>query len=181
MPKPLLTSSADLALHYAVHACSLGYVLLAATSQGMAAVLLGDSPPELLTALQQRYPQRALVPGGAVLQRWGATVLNIVEHPRLQHVVPLDVLQGTDFQRQVWKALRGIPAGQTRTYADMAHAVGRPQAVRAVASACGANPLAILVPCHRVLRSDGGLGGYRWGIARKQQLLRQEAQELLPQ
>ncbi|MGE8398182.1 MAG: methylated-DNA--[protein]-cysteine S-methyltransferase, partial [Comamonas sp.] len=89
-------------------------------------------------------------------------------------VVPLDAISGTEFQRKVWKALRGIPAGQTRTYTEVAYAIGQPQAVRAVAGACAANPLAVLVPCHRVLRSDGGWGGYRWGIARKQQLLLQE-------
>lgn len=168
------TSIAPLVLHYTQHRCALGQVLLAATSKGVAAVLLGDNPGELREDLQQRYPQAQLSSGGPLLQRWSATVLEILAHPTLQHVVPLDAVSGTDFQRKVWKALRGIPAGQTRTYTEVAHSVGQPQAVRAVASACAANPVAVLVPCHRVLRSDGGWGGYRWGLERKQQLLRQE-------
>lgn len=168
------TPATPLVLHYTVRACPLGQVLVAATPKGIAAVLLGDDKTQLISDLQQRYPQAQLDTGGPVLQRWSDTVLEILVHPSLQHVVPLDVLGGTDFQRKVWKALRGIPAGQTRSYTELAQAIGQPQAVRAVAGACAANPLAVLVPCHRVLRSDGGWGGYRWGIARKQQLLQQE-------
>jgi AraC family transcriptional regulator, regulatory protein of adaptative response / methylated-DNA-[protein]-cysteine methyltransferase len=166
--------SAPLVLHYTLRRSKLGEVLVAATPKGIAAVLLGDSKSALIDDLQLRYPQAQLDTGGPLLHRWSDTVLEILEHPRLQHVVPLDAVSGTDFQRKVWKALRGIPAGQTRTYTEVAHAIGQPQAVRAVASACAANPLAVLVPCHRVLRSDGGWGGYRWGIERKQQLLQQE-------
>ena len=112
------TSSAatPLVLHYTVRACPLGQVLVAATSQGIAAVLLGDDKTQLIGDLQQRYPQAQLDTGGPVLHRWSDTVLEILAHPSLQHVVPLDVVVGTDFQRKVWKALRGIPAGQTRTY-----------------------------------------------------------------
>jgi len=168
------TPATPLVLHYTVRACPLGQVLVAATPKGIAAVLLGDDKTQLISDLQQRYPQAQLDTGGPVLQRWSDTVLEILAHPSLQHVVPLDVLGGTEFQRKVWKALRGIPAGQTRSYTELAQAIGQPQAVRAVAGACAANPLAVLVPCHRVLRSDGGWGGYRWGIARKQQLLQQE-------
>lgn len=161
-------------LHYIVRPCVLGQVLVAATERGIAAVLLDDSADALLAQLQQRYPHVRLEQGGALLQRWCDTVLEILAHPSLQHMVPLDTEQGTAFQRKVWKALRGIPPGQTRTYTEVAHAIGQPKAVRAVASACAANPLAVLVPCHRVLRSDGGWGGYRWGLARKQQLLQLE-------
>lgn len=168
------TSAETLVLHYTVRSCPLGQVLVAATPKGIAAVLLGESKAQLIADLQQRYPAAALDTGGPVLHRWSDTVLEILAHPTLQHVVPLDVQAGTDFQRKVWKALRGIPAGQTRTYTELAQAIGQPQAVRAVASACAANPLAVLVPCHRVLRSDGGWGGYRWGLERKQQLLQQE-------
>lgn len=168
------TTSVPLVLHYTLRRCALGQVLVAATPKGIAAVLLGDSKTLLIDDLQQRYPQAQLSTGGPLLQRWSDTVLEILAHPTLQHVVPLDAISGTDFQRKVWKALRGIPAGQTRTYTEIARAVGQPQAVRAVASACAANPLAVLVPCHRVLRSDGGWGGYRWGLERKQQLLLQE-------
>ena len=163
-----------LVLHYTVRRCPLGQVLVAATPKGIAAVLLGDNKSALIEDLQQRYPGAQLNTGGPVLHRWSDTVLEILEHPTLQHVVPLDAISGTDFQRKVWKALPGIPAGQARTYTELAQAVGQPQAVRAVASACAANPLAVLVPCHRVLRSDGGWGGYRWGLERKQQLLQQE-------
>lgn len=166
--------SEPLVLHYTLRRCKLGEVLVAATPKGIAAVLLGDSKSALIEDLQHRYPYAQLDTGGAVLHRWSDTVLEILAHPTLEHVVPLDAISGTEFQRKVWKALRGIPAGQTRTYTEVAHAIGQPQAVRAVAGACAANPLAVLVPCHRVLRSDGGWGGYRWGIARKQQLLLQE-------
>lgn len=170
------TSTPDdsLVLHYAVRRCPLGQVLVAATDKGIAAVLLGDSKAALLEDVQQRHPGAVLESDGPVLQRWCDTVMEILKHPTLQHVVPMEPIHGTDFQRKVWKALRGIPPGQTRTYTELAHAIGQPKAVRAVASACAANPLAVLVPCHRVLRSDGGWGGYRWGLERKQQLLRQE-------
>lgn len=167
-------SSAPLVLHYTLRQSALGQVLVAATPKGIAAVLLGDSKSALISDLQQRYPKAQLDTGGPLLHRWSDTVLEILEHPTLQHVVPLDVVGGTAFQRKVWKALRSIPPGQTRTYTELAKAAGQPQAVRAVASACAANPLAVLVPCHRVLRSDGGWGGYRWGLERKQQLLQQE-------
>lgn len=167
-------SHPPLQLHYAIRASALGPALLAATEQGMAAVLLGDDANALMDDLQRRYPQAQLRAAGAVLHRWGDTVLEIVAQPKLQHMVPLDVPAGTALQRQVWQALRSIPAGQTCSYTDLARMVGRPRSVRAVATACGANPLAVLVPCHRVLRSDGGLGGYRWGLQRKRQLLIQE-------
>lgn len=171
MTASTFTPSDPLVLHHSLHHSPLGTVLVGASQQGIAVVLLGDSPAALVEDLRQRYPHAQHESGGAVLERWASTVMDIVSHPSVQHVVPLDVQGGTDFQRQVWKVLRSIPAGQTRTYTEVAQAMGRPQAVRAVASACAANPLAVLVPCHRVLRSDGGWGGYRWGIARKQQLL----------
>lgn len=174
MTLPTHSAGSPLLLHYTVRACTLGQVLVAATSQGIAAVLLGDDKTALIDDLQRRYPQAQLETGGAMLHRWSDTVLEILAHPRLQHMVPLDVLQGTEFQHKVWKALARIPAGQTRTYRELAQSLGLPHAVRAVASACGANPLAVLVPCHRVVRSDGGLGGYRWGLQRKQQLLQME-------
>lgn len=171
MRTPTSTPSTPLVLHYTLRRCVLGQVLVAATSKGIAAVLLGDSKTALIDDLQQRYPRAQIDTGGPLLHRWSDTVLELLDHPKLPHVVPLDAISGTDFQRKVWSALRQIPPGQTRTYTQVAQALGHPQAVRAVASACAANPLAVLVPCHRVLRSDGGLGGYRWGVARKQQLL----------
>ena len=163
-----------LVLHYTVRSSVLGWVLVAATNKGVAAVLLGDEKSALLADLQARYPQAQLVKGGEVLDRWCDTVLEIVAHPSLDHLVPLDLQQGTEFQRKVWKGLRNIPPGQTRSYTDLAKAIGCPQSVRAVASACGANPVAVLVPCHRVLRSDGRFGGYRWGLERKLKLLELE-------
>ena len=174
MATPSTYSEEPLVLHYTVRRSALGQVLVAATPRGIAAVLLGDSKTGLIEDLQLRYPQAQLGTGGPLLHRWSDTVLEILAHPTLQHVVPLDAVGGTEFQRKVWKTLRAIPAGQTRTYTDLAKAIGRPQAVRAVASACAANPLAVLVPCHRVLRTDGGLGGYRWGLERKQRLLQLE-------
>ena len=171
MSTTTVSPDASLVLHYTVRRCALGQVLVAATPKGIAAVLLGEHKSALIDDLQLRYPQAQLDTGGALLHRWSDTVLEILSHPRLEHLVPLDVLRGTPFQRKVWKTLRAIPAGQTRTYREVAHAIGSPQSVRAVASACGANPLAVLVPCHRVLRSDGGLGGYRWGLERKRWLL----------
>lgn len=168
------TPSSPLVLHYTLRPCALGQVLVVATPQGIAAVLLGDSKTALIEDLQQRYPQAQIDTGGPLLHRWSDAVLEVLNHPKLQHAVPLDVVSGTEFQRKVWGALQRIPVGQTRSYTQVAQAVGQPQAVRAVASACAANPLAVLVPCHRVLRSDGGWGGYRWGLERKQQLLRME-------
>lgn len=150
-------------------------MLVAATGQGIAAVLLGDDKASLVQELAQRYPQAQLETGGTPLHHWSDEVLALLAHPAQAHRLPLDVVGGTDFQRRVWAALQRIPGGQTCTYTQLAQALGQPRAVRAVASACAANSVAVLVPCHRVLRSDGGLGGYRWGLARKQQLLAQEA------
>ena len=156
--------------------CAWGLALVAATERGIAAVLLGDDRTALIADLQQRFARAQLDTGGALLHRWSDVVLGALAHPSaaLVQPVPLD-MYGTAFQQQVWQLLRSIPAGQTRSYSAVAQALGQPQAVRAVASACGANPVAVLVPCHRVLRSDGGLGGYRWGLQRKQQLLVHEA------
>ena len=163
-----------LVLHYTVRSSALGQVLVAATTKGVAAVLLGDVKDGLRADLQARYPQAQLVKGGEVLDRWSDTVLEILAHPSLDHLVPLDVVHSTEFQRKVWKGLRNIPSGKTCSYTDLAKAIGCPQSVRAVASACGANPVAVLVPCHRVLRSDGRMGGYRWGLERKLKLLELE-------
>lgn len=166
-------------LHYTVVPCALGQVLLATTPQGVAAVLLGDAAAALVADLQQRYPRAVLQPVEAAAQPWVQAVCGHLAQPHQPHGLPLDV-QGTAFQQRVWQALQAIPAGQTCSYAALAAAIGQPAAVRAVASACAANPLAVVVPCHRVLRTDGGLGGYRWGLARKQQLLAWEAQASPP-
>jgi AraC family transcriptional regulator of adaptative response/methylated-DNA-[protein]-cysteine methyltransferase len=159
------------ALHYDLLPCPLGRVLIATCDAGaLRAVFLGDEEAPLVQALQHRWgpAQRATLPG-SVPER----VLRAIENPAAAiDAVPLP--PGTPFQQQVWRALQQLPAGRTTGYAALAAAAGQPRAVRAVASACGANPLAVLVPCHRVLRSDGGLGGYRWGLARKRWLLERE-------
>ncbi len=164
-----------LTVSYTVEACSLGTVIVAATAQGVCAIEMGDSGSELVERLRRRFPNALLAPADARLRQWVAAVLSYIEHPRGLLDLPLDV-QGTVFQRQVWDALRAVPCGSTVSYAALAAAIGRPSAARAVAQACASNPLAVAVPCHRVVRGDGQLAGYRWGVARKAELLRREAE-----
>jgi len=159
---------------YAMTSCSLGTVLVAGTTEGVSAVLLGDTIEAVVAELAQRFPGSALQWEPERLGAWLDRAVALVERPAAVFDAPLDV-HGTVFQLLVWQALRGIPAGSTATYSDIAARVGRPDAVRAVAGACAANPVAIAVPCHRVVRSDGGLAGYRWGIERKRALLAREA------
>lgn len=162
-------------IEFSIDRCSLGHVLVAATATGVCAVLLGDDPKELLAELQRRFPEAVLVPGGSALQRQASRVRKAIEQPSEKVTLPLD-LRGTAFQQRVWRALQRIPSGRTTSYGQLARSLGMPRAVRAVASACGANPVAVLVPCHRVLGSDGKLTGYRWGLQRKRELLEREAQ-----
>lgn len=170
-------------IRFAVGECSLGSILVAQSARGVCAILLGDSPDALLHELQERFPRARLVGGDADFESVVAQVVGFVEAPRLGLGLPLDV-QGTAFQQRVWEALCAIPAGQTLSYTELARRVGRPAAVRAVAAACAANRIAVAIPCHRVVRSDGGLAGYRWGIARKRELIERErrgaAQQLPP-
>ncbi len=161
-------------IRFAVGAATLGAVLVAATDKGVAAILLGDDPDALVRELQDRFPRAKLVGGDAAFERTVAKVVGLVEAPGQRLDLPLDI-RGTAFQQQVWQALRAIPAGRTASYAQIAKAIGRPGAVRAVAQACAANPLAIAIPCHRVVRTDGDLSGYRWGVARKRALIEREA------
>ncbi len=161
-------------IRFAIGQSSLGAVLVAATEKGVAAIMLGDDPDELARALQDRFPRAELIGGDATFERTVAAVVGLVEAPGQRLDLPLDI-RGTAFQQQVWRALRAIPPGRTATYAEIARAVGRPKAVRAVAQACAANPLAVAIPCHRVVRTDGDLSGYRWGVARKRKLLDREA------
>lgn len=156
---------------FAVGDSTLGALLVAATPRGLCAVALGDAPEPLVDALRAGTP--GAVRDDAGLAPVLAAVAAVVADPRRPADLPLDPA-GTDFQRRVWAALRAIPAGQVRTYTELAAGLGGASANRAVAGACAANPLAVLVPCHRVVRADGGLGGYRWGIERKRALLRQE-------
>lgn len=163
-------------IRFAVGACSLGSILVAATERGVCAILLGDDPDMLLRDLQDRFPKADLIGGDAGFEAMVAQVVGFVEAPGAGLALPLDI-GGTAFQQRVWQALRSIPAGRTASYAEIANAIGEPAAVRAVARACGANPLAVAIPCHRVVRSDGGLSGYRWGVERKRDLLNRERKE----
>ncbi|MGB6199065.1 MAG: bifunctional DNA-binding transcriptional regulator/O6-methylguanine-DNA methyltransferase Ada [Candidatus Acidiferrales bacterium] len=158
---------------YTVAASRLGRVLVATTLRGISAVYLGDRDAALASELREEYPQARIRPGGRDASEWVRAIVRYLDGdtPRLN--LPLDV-QATAFQRRVWEALRRIPRGTTRTYGEIARALGRPTAARAVARACATNPVSLVIPCHRVIRGDGGMGGYRWGIERKQALLAQE-------
>jgi len=161
-------------IRFAVAQCSLGAILIAHSGQGLCAILLGDDPDALVRDLQDRFAQAELVGGDAGFESLVARVVAFVEAPGLGLDLPLDV-QGTAFQQRVWQALRAIPAGHTASYAEIAARIGAPTAMRAVAQACGANALAVAIPCHRVVRSDGALSGYRWGVERKRALLVRES------
>ncbi|MFY3384424.1 bifunctional DNA-binding transcriptional regulator/O6-methylguanine-DNA methyltransferase Ada [Paracidovorax sp. MALMAid1276] len=163
-------------IRYAVAPCSLGQVLVAQSDKGICAILLGDDAPALAHDLQRRFARARLQPGDATFAEQVAQVVALVEAPGLGLALPLDV-RGTAFQQRVWQALQAIPPGQTASYAEIAQRIGAPTAVRAVAQACAANALAVAVPCHRVVKSDGGLSGYRWGVERKRALLRREADD----
>jgi AraC family transcriptional regulator, regulatory protein of adaptative response / methylated-DNA-[protein]-cysteine methyltransferase len=166
----------DERIRFAVGACSLGAILVATSERGVCAIYLGDDPDALARQLQDRFPQAELVGGDAGFENLVARVVGMVEAPGAAAELPLDV-RGTAFQQRVWRALGDIPAGSTASYSDIAKRIGRPGSVRAVAHACAANALAVVIPCHRVVRKDGELSGYRWGVERKRALLRKEAQE----
>jgi AraC family transcriptional regulator of adaptative response/methylated-DNA-[protein]-cysteine methyltransferase len=161
-------------MRFAVGACSLGSILVAATDKGVCAILLGDDPEALVRDLQDRFPKAQLLGGDADFEHLVARVVGFVEAPALGLDLPLDV-QGTAFQQRVWQALRAIPSGTTASYTAIAERIGAPQAVRAVAQACASNAIAVAIPCHRVVRQDGALAGYRWGVERKRALLEREA------
>lgn len=160
-------------LRFALGQCSLGAILVASSARGVAAILIGEEPDALARELQDRFPAARLVGGDAAYERLVAVVVGFLEAPRTGLGLPLDI-RGTAFQQRVWQALRDIPAGTTASYADIATRIGAPKAVRAVAGACAANPLAVAIPCHRVVRHDGALSGYRWGVERKRALLDRE-------
>ena len=173
-PRQYRAGGVDARIAFAIAQTSLGALLVARSVRGVCAISLGDDPDALLRELQDRFPRAELVGGDAGFERVVAQVVGLVEQPGVGHDLPLDV-RGTAFQQRVWQALRRIPPGQTASYADIAARIGSPKAVRAVAQACAANTLAIAIPCHRVVRSDGALSGYRWGVARKRALLEREA------
>ncbi|MCC7250758.1 bifunctional DNA-binding transcriptional regulator/O6-methylguanine-DNA methyltransferase Ada [Hyphomicrobium sp.] len=160
-------------MRFAVGQCSLGAILVAATARGIAAILLGDDPDALVRDLEERFPKAVLIGVDQEFEDTVAKVVAFVEAPGTGLDLPLDV-QGTAFQHRVWEALRQIPPGTTVTYAELADRIGKPAAVRAVASACAANRIAVAIPCHRVVRTGGALSGYRWGVARKRTLIERE-------
>ncbi|XHX75778.1 MAG: bifunctional DNA-binding transcriptional regulator/O6-methylguanine-DNA methyltransferase Ada [Stenomitos frigidus ULC029] len=164
----------NIAIQFAIEQSFLGLVLVAATDRGLCAIDFGDTPETLTERLQTRFPKAQLHAADPTFSSWVAQVLTLIETPDHGLNLPLDI-QGTAFQQRVWQALQAIPLGTTMSYTEVAKQIDHPTAVRAVATACAANTLAVVIPCHRVVRSDGALSGYRWGIARKQALLEREA------
>jgi AraC family transcriptional regulator of adaptative response/methylated-DNA-[protein]-cysteine methyltransferase len=161
-------------IRFALGECSLGSILVAATEKGVCAIMFGDDPEALLRDLEDRFPRAELLGGDPSFEETVSKVVGFVEAPALGLDLPLD-LRGTAFQQRVWQALREIPAGSTVSYAEIARRIGAPKAVRAVAQACASNALAVAIPCHRVVRTDGALSGYRWGVERKRRLIEREA------
>lgn len=173
-PTAFRTGGADTDIRFAVGECSLGAILVAQSDRGICAILMGEDPDELVRNLQDRFSRARLIGGDAAFEQLVARVVGFVESPGIGLALPLDV-RGTAFQQRVWQAIQAIPPGQTLSYTELARRIGAPSAVRAVAQACGANALAVAIPCHRVVRHDGGLSGYRWGIERKRALLHMES------
>ena len=161
-------------IRYTLGSCQLGRCLVAISSRGICAVLPGDKDEALIAELEKIFPHARREAADERFQQQVAEIIAVLDGHRATTTLPLDI-RGTAFQQQVWQALRAIPAGETRSYQQVAEAIGKPKAVRAVASACAANKLALIIPCHRVVRQSGALSGYRWGIARKAELLRREA------
>jgi AraC family transcriptional regulator of adaptative response/methylated-DNA-[protein]-cysteine methyltransferase len=172
-PSQLRAGGRGTTIQFAVGECWLGAVLVAATARGICAIMFGDEPTALVEDLERRFPEAELRSGDKDFNRTVATVAAYVRQPARGLDLPLDIL-GTAFQQQVWELLRKIPPGSTTTYTEVAEQIGRPSAVRAVAAACAANPISVAIPCHRVLRKDGSLAGYYWGIDRKRALLKRE-------
>jgi AraC family transcriptional regulator of adaptative response/methylated-DNA-[protein]-cysteine methyltransferase len=159
-------------VRFTIAPCFLGYVLVAQREHGICALLLADHSDDLIQLLQEKFPHAHLAQSND--QHVMKSVIHFIETPTATFQLPLN-LQGTSFQQQVWAALQTIPLGSTASYTDIAHQIGSPNAVRAVAQACASNPVAVVVPCHRVIRQDGSISGYRWGVARKELLLKREA------
>ena len=172
-PTAFRAGGSGASIRFAIGACSLGAILVAATDKGICAILMGDDPDLLARDLQDRFPQAELRGAEADFEATVATVVGFVESPAIGFDLPLDV-RGTAFQQRVWQALRAIPAGSTVSYAELAERVGVPSGARAIAGACAANPVAVAIPCHRVVRQDGSISGYRWGVERKAALLKRE-------
>jgi len=173
-PSAFRAGGTDTDIFFAIGECSLGSILVAQSSKGVCSILLGDDPAFLVRDLQDRFPKANLIGNEPGYEDLVAKVVGLIEEPGIGFDLPLDI-RGTAFQRRVWKALQQIPPGSTLSYSDIANEIGVPKAVRAVAQACGANNLAVAIPCHRVVKNDGSLSGYRWGVERKRALLEREA------
>ena len=172
-PKAWRAGGSGMAIRFAIGACSLGAILVAATDKGICAILMGDDPELLARDLQDRFPAAELHGADAAFEATVAAVVGLVEAPGIGLALPLNV-RGTVFQQRVWEALRQVPSGQTVSYAELAARIGLPSGARAIAGACAANPVAVAIPCHRVVRNDGAISGYRWGVERKRALLERE-------
>ena len=161
-------------IFFAIGKASLGSILVAQSNKGVCSILIGEDAEVLIKELQDRFPKANLIGDETGYQDLVAKVVGLIEQPGVNFDLPLDI-RGTAFQQRVWKALQQIPPGTTATYTEIAKKIGMPKAVRAVAQACGANALAVAIPCHRVIKNDGSLSGYRWGVDRKRALLEREA------
>jgi AraC family transcriptional regulator of adaptative response/methylated-DNA-[protein]-cysteine methyltransferase len=173
-PSRYRSGGADEEIRFAVGQSSLGALLVASSRQGVAAILLGDNPDELVRSLQDRFPKARLIGADRDYENLVARVVGLIEQPGVGLDLPLDI-RGTAFQQRVWRALQEIPLGHTASYTEIARRIGAPKAVRAVAGACAANNIAVAIPCHRVVRNDGALSGYAWGVERKRALIDREA------
>lgn len=175
-PKRYRAGGQEMDIRFAVGECSLGAILVASSQLGICSILLSDDPDHLARELQDSFPHANLIGGDSAFEQLIAKVIGFVEMPNTGLDLPLDI-RGTAFQQRVWQALNNIPPGTTVTYTELAKRIGMPSAIRAVASACAANKLAVAIPCHRVVRTDGSPSGYRWGVERKQALLKREAEQ----
>ena len=173
-PTEYRNGGGNAAIQFAVGECSLGSILVASSAKGVCAILLGEDPEALVEDLQNRFPNSVLTGGDKIFEEHIAQVIGFIDAPALGLSLPLDI-RGTAFQQRVWQELQKIPVGQTLSYSDVAQRIGLPKAIRAVAAACAANNIAVAIPCHRVVRRDGALSGYRWGIERKRCILEREA------
>ena len=173
-PRDFRAGGANADMRFAVGQCSLGAILVATSDKGIAAIFFGEDPEALVHDLEDRFPNANLIGGDRAFEDVMAKVVGLVEAPEVGLDLPLDV-RGTAFQHRVWQALREIPIGTTATYSEIAEKIGMPKAVRAVATACAANKIAVAIPCHRVVRTDGSLSGYRWSVERKRQLIDRES------
>ena len=174
-PSQFRASGTGTDIFFAIAECSLGSILVAHSKKGVCAILIGDDPVALVRDLQEQFP-KAMIGGEPGYDDFVAKAVALIEYPGIDLDLPLDI-RGTAFQQRVWKALRHIPPGSAASYIEIAKKIGMPKAVRAVAQACASNVLAVAIPCHRVIRTDGALSGYRWGVERKSALLEREAHE----